>query len=86
MVELTVTLSDAEYKALQVIAYDPVYWIENFTKNRCAVAIDEIYRAEVDRKLNLGESVSGTKEEIVVASPVQTAKQIQDAYQSGNRG
>lgn len=44
-----VTLTDAELKALAYVAADPQDWIDNAVHNRCRIAIDEIYAAEVAR-------------------------------------
>lgn len=73
---ITITLSDAEYKAFAHVAYSPEAWVLNVAKERCRVAIEEIYRSEVDRLLEAGETVSGTKEEIVLAAPIKTAVEI----------
>ena len=69
----TITLSDAQDKALSVVAASQQEWIENVVFDRCRVAIDEIVNAEVQRKLAAGESITGTKEVIVMAADVETA-------------
>lgn len=73
---ITVTLSDAEYKALTVVALDPSEYVNNFAKERCRIAIDEIVNAEVQRKLAAGEPITGSKEDIVLAADVETAAQV----------
>ncbi len=75
---ITVSLSDAQYKAFEHIAYDPIGWVQHVVDDRCRVAIDEIVKKEIDRKLEAGESISGTKEEIVLAADIRTAKEIAD--------
>ena len=65
-----VVLSDAENKALGVIAASQQDWIDNAVHERCRIAIEEIVAAEVQRKLAAGETISGTKEDIVIAAPV----------------
>lgn len=72
-VKYTIKLSDAEAKALSAVALDPQEWIENFVKERCRVVIDEIVQEEVNRKLVAGETISGTKDDIVLAADVETA-------------
>jgi hypothetical protein len=82
----TITLTDAQDKALSVVAVDQQDWIENAVFERCRVAIDEIVNAEVQRKLAAGETISGTKDDIVLAATVQTAaerKAIEDAQYEG---
>jgi len=69
----TITLSDAQDKALSVVALDQQDWIENAVFERCRLAIDEIVNAEVQRKLAAGEPITGSKEEIVMAADVETA-------------
>jgi hypothetical protein len=69
----TITLSDAQDKALSVVTINSQEWIENAVFERCRIAIEEIVNAEVQRKLAAGESISGTKEEIVMAADVETA-------------
>jgi hypothetical protein len=76
----TITLTDAQDKALSVVALDQQEWIENAVFERCRLAIDEIVNAEVQRKLAAGETISGSKEDIVLASNVKSAKQIEEEF------
>jgi len=69
----TITLTDAQDKALSVVAVDQQDWIENAVFERCRVAIEEIVNAEVQRKLANNETISGSKEDIVMAADVETA-------------
>jgi hypothetical protein len=69
----TITLSDAEDKALHVVATSAQEWIDNAVHERCRIAIEEIVAAEVQRKLAAGETISGTKEDIVNAAPIKSA-------------
>jgi len=69
----TITLSDAQDKALSVVVANNQEWIENAVFERCRLAIDEIVSAEVQRKLEAGETISGSKEEIVMAADIETA-------------
>jgi hypothetical protein len=73
MATYTITLSDAEDKALGVVAFSQDGWIQNAVKERCRIAMEEIIAAEVQRKLGLGESITGTKDDIVMAAPVKSA-------------
>ena len=76
-VTYTITLSDAENKALGVVALSQQDWIDNAVHERCRIAIDEIVNAEVQRKLAAGESISGSKEDIVNAANVESAAERQ---------
>jgi len=73
MAQYTITLSDAEDKALGVVAVSQNDWIQNAVHERCRLAIEEIVNAEVQRKLAAGESITGSKEEIVMAADVESA-------------
>ena len=72
-VNYTITLSDAQNKALSVVAASQQEWIENAVYERCRIAIEEIVNAEVQRKLAAGESITGSKDDIVMAANVETA-------------
>lgn len=52
MATYTVTLTDAEDKALRHVALDPQDWIDNAVHNRCRQAVDQIYQQEVERMTN----------------------------------
>jgi hypothetical protein len=73
MHNFTVTLTDAEHKALAHIAFSPQDWIDNAVHERCRIAIDEIVNAEVQRLLAAGKPIVGSKDEIVMAAPIQSA-------------
>jgi len=77
MATYTITLSDAEDKALHVVALSAQDWIDNAVHERCRIAIDEIVNAEVQRKLAAGESITGSKDDIVMAADVESAAERQ---------
>jgi hypothetical protein len=72
MTQYTITLTDAQKKALEYVVLSPQDWIENFVNARCENAIQEIVNSEVERKLAAGETISGTKEEIVLAANIRS--------------
>jgi hypothetical protein len=78
----TITLSDAEEKALATVAVSPLQWIQNAASERSRLAMEEIVSAEIQRKLGAGETISGTKEEIVLAANVKSAAQVQEEYEA----
>jgi hypothetical protein len=89
MTTYTITLSDAENKALGFVAVSQDEWIQNAVHNRCRIAIEEIVAAEVERKLALNESISGSKEDIVNAAPIKSAAERQaevDAARAAQQG
>ena len=72
MPNYTITLTDAEAKALSTIALDNQEWVENAAKNRSRQQIDVIVDAEIKRIRAAGGTVSGTDDEIVMAANVET--------------
>ena len=78
----TITLSEAEDKALSVVALSQQDWIDNAVHERCRIAIEEIVAQEVQRKLSAGESITGSKEDIVLAAPIQTAAERQAQFEA----
>jgi hypothetical protein len=77
MVTYTITLSDAEDKALHVVALSAQDWIDNAVHERCRIAIDEIVNTEVQRKLAAGEPITGSKDDIVIAADIESAAERQ---------
>ena len=77
MTTYTITLSDAEDKALHVVAMSAQDWIDNAVHERCRIAIEEIVAAEVQRKLAAGEAITGSKDDIVMAANVESAAERQ---------
>lgn len=75
---ITITLTDMEYKALEVVAYSPTEWVENVTKVRAEKAIKTITDDLIQQKLDAGEPISGTREEIFNSADLQTAQEITD--------
>jgi hypothetical protein len=73
MTTYTITLSDAEDKALHVVAGSAQDWLDNAVHERCRISIEEIVASEVQRKLAAGESISGSKDDIVMAADIESA-------------
>lgn len=82
MTTYTITLSDAEDKALHVVALSAQEWIDNAVHDRCRIAIEEIVADEVQRKLAAGETISGSKEDIVMAAQVESAAERQARFEA----
>lgn len=78
----TITLTDAEDKALSVVAFDQNEWIQNAIHERCRIAMEEIIAQEVQRKLSSGESIPSSREEIVLSADVETAKELTTRLQA----
>lgn len=77
--EITITLTDTQYKGLQYAAVSPEDWAENAVTNRARIANDEIVDIVVKHCLDNGIQVPATREEIVAYgfdnSLVKTAEQ-----------
>lgn len=73
--EITITLTEAEAKALAYVAYDPQEWAVNAVKSRAQIAMDEIFQLEVQRMLNdpTTTEIPADKEAVVLAANIQSA-------------
>ena len=83
MATYTITLSDAEDKALGVVAFSQDDWIQNAVHERCRIAMEEIIAAEVQRLLGEGKPITGTKDDIVIAAPIKSAAERNAEVQEG---
>jgi hypothetical protein len=77
MTTYTITLTEAENKALGFVAISQNEWIQNVVHERCRIAIEEIVASEVQRKIAANETISGNKEDIVNAAPIKSAAERQ---------
>jgi len=77
MATYTITLSDAQDKALHAVSVSAQAWINNAVYARCHIAMEEIIAAEVQRKLDAGESITGSRDDIVMAAPIKLAAERQ---------
>jgi hypothetical protein len=82
MATYTITLSAAEDKALHVEALSAQDWIDNAAHVRCSVAIETIVADEIQRKLAAGESITGSKDDIVLATDIESAADRQTRLDS----
>jgi len=71
----TVSISDAEKKALEYIAVSVQDWIDNAVDNRARIAIDEIYNAEVARMTADPDitSIPADKDQVVLDADIKSA-------------
>ena len=70
----TTTLTNSEKKAMEYVAFSVQDWIDNAVRVRCSISIEEIVAAEVQRKLAAGESITGSKDDIVMAATIESAE------------
>jgi hypothetical protein len=73
----TISLTEAEDKALSAVAIDQNEWIQHAVHERCRIAIEEIVSLEVQRKLAAGEPITGTKDDLVLEADIETAAERQ---------
>jgi hypothetical protein len=71
----TVTLSEAEDKALHVVAVSAQEWISNVVHERCRWAMDEIYAAEVKRMTDDPNitSIPASRDAVILAAQIDSA-------------
>jgi hypothetical protein len=74
----TIQLTDAELKALAHIALDPQDWINNAVKERCRLAMEEIFQTEVQRMLADPDitEIPADRETVVLAANIKSATEI----------
>jgi hypothetical protein len=70
---VTSTISEAQKKALETDVEDITAWFDNWLQYRADTLLEKIFQDEVKRLIENGETVSGTKDEIVLAAPVLSA-------------
>jgi hypothetical protein len=79
--EITITLTEAEAKALAYVAADPQEWAENAVHERARIAMDEIFQLEVQRMLadpNTTE-IPADREAVVLAANILSAAERTEA-------
>ena len=71
----TVSITDAEKKALEYIALSVQDWLDNAVDNRARIAIDEIYDMEVARMTADPDitSIPADKDAVVLAADIKSA-------------
>ena len=75
--EITISLTTAQEKALAFVAFSPQEWAENTVHNRCRKAIDEIYDAEVARMIADPDitTIPADKIKVVEEADIKSARQ-----------
>lgn len=67
----TITLTAAEDAALSYAAFRQDDWIQNAVHERCRIAIDEIVQITVQKCLETGTQIPGSKNEMVTLAFAQ---------------
>ena len=68
MTTYTVEYTETENKAMEYAAADVNDWIQNAAHERARIAIDEIVAIAVHKFLEAGQSIPGSRDEIVAAA------------------
>ena len=84
MTTFNIELTDAEVKALAYVAFSPQDWIENAVKERCRLAMEEIFQIEVRRMLAdpAITEIPADREAVVIAANIQSAAERQAAHEA----
>jgi hypothetical protein len=82
--EITVTLTEAEYKALAYVAVDPIDWVQNAAQARAMAAMEEIFQDEVKAALAdpKTKTIPADREAVVLASTLPSAAERQAAFEA----
>lgn len=64
----TINYTETENRAMQYAAADVNDWIQNAAHERARIAIDEIVKIAVEKFLEAGQTIPGSKDEIVSAA------------------
>jgi hypothetical protein len=65
MANYTITLTEAENKALSVVSLTQDDWIQNAVHERCRIAIEEIVALTVQKCLETNTAIPGSKDAMV---------------------
>lgn len=71
MAEYTVSITNAENQALSFVAFSQQDWIDNAVHERCRLAIDEIVKITVDKCLETGTQIPGSRDDMVALAFAQ---------------
>ena len=63
--DITISISNTEYSALEYVAASPEDWADNAVTERARIAINEIVSLYTTRALDEGVSIPSTREDIV---------------------
>jgi len=82
--EIKVTLTDAEYKALAYVALDPIDWVQNAAQARAMAAMEEIFQDEVKAALAnpKTKTIPADREAVVLASTLPSAAERQATFEA----
>lgn len=76
MKTITVELTDTQYKALGCVALNPKEYIQNYASVRSDKAIKDISQKVIEEKIDSGESIPSSREEIIMSDEVVMLKDL----------
>ena len=65
MPNVSINLTETQYKGLEYVTASPQDWAENAVTNRARIAIDEIVKIYTERALDEGVQIPATRELII---------------------
>lgn len=81
-VSYTITLTEAQDKAFRCVAVDPQDFLQNYANVYTDGAIEEIVNKEIQKSLASGGTISGTKDDIILAADIKSAAQKQAEFEA----
>ena len=66
--DITITLTETQEKVFKYFALSPQEWVQNAVDNRLRKASDEIVKIAIDKFLEAGQTIPGSKDEIINAA------------------
>lgn len=80
MPKYTITLTDAEDKALKYSAVDAQEWINNAVHEQCRRAMEEIFQKEIARMVADPDikEIPADREAVVLAAEIKSAAEVMD--------
>jgi hypothetical protein len=75
--QITIELTEAEYKGLAYVAVDPAEWVQNAATVRAKAGMEELFQAEVEAALAnpATKSIPADREAVVLASTLPSASE-----------
>lgn len=68
MTSYNIELTETENLAMQYATLNVDEWIQNAVHERARIAIDEIVKIAVEKFLEIGQSIPGSRDEIIAAA------------------
>lgn len=85
--KITITLTEAQSKALAYVAVDPELWAKNAIEARCISAMEEIFQFEIQRMLADPKikDIPADVESVVLSSKLPSALEQRQSQELSNK-